>query len=277
MAGTVRLYERASHAAEYSLYRPTYARSVLDIIVNYTLRKGGDFNLAIDIACGSGQSTFYLRDAFKECIGVDISKEQIKQAQLQCQNLSTSNVKFQEADGTNLPVNEKCADLITIATAWHWILEKEKLYSECKRVLKEKGCLAVYTYDLVQTQDEEVNSWIYNFYAKSQKYRPKEVQHVQMKYSTVALPFAHTERVETIMTWGTSLPGLIGFLSSWASYKEYHKRDPKSCHRELTALSQLIESRLDKCKNSHKMKFSRFRYNYLETYFPVYILLGQNL
>ena len=274
---TIRLFEKAAHASEYSLYRPTYSRSVLNTILDYISRKGGDFNLAIDIACGSGQSTFYLRDAFKECIGVDISKEQIKQAQLQCQNLSTSNVKFQEADGTNLPVTDKCANLITIATAWHWIMEKDKLYSECKRVLRDKGCLAVYTYGLFHLKDEKVNMLVKNFTDKLSDCWHEEVKHVEMKYRNIKLPFACVEYVETSMVWRNSLTGLMGFLSSLSAYKEYCKRNPASGSKQLEELRNALEKRLDDVSNDSSTGKTSSCTHSLDAHFPVYIWLGQNV
>lgn len=125
MAKTIRLFEQASHSVDYSRFRPTYSQSILHLLLGYSSRRGGGGNdLALDLACGSGQSTFYLRHNFQRCLGIDISREQIKQARSLCEEMKVSNVGFQTGDVTYLPLEDSCADLITIATGWHWITNK---------------------------------------------------------------------------------------------------------------------------------------------------------
>lgn len=120
MSRAIKLFEGASHAAEYAQFRPTYSKSILNILLDYVSQRGGGCNHAVDVACGSGQSTFYLGHHFRECVGLDISPQQIKQAQLRLRESKSVNVRFEVADARSLPLEDSSADLVTIATAWHY-------------------------------------------------------------------------------------------------------------------------------------------------------------
>ena len=269
-------------AVKYGVSRPAYSKSVRDIILNYVSKTGGGFDRAVDLACGSGQSTFYLSESFQRCTGIDVSPEQIRQARSLCRKLEVTNTEFEVAEATDLPIDDGCADLVTIATGWHWIMDKDRLYSECKRVLKPRGSLAVYAHDLVQTKDAAVNELIHAFYAKQDPYWHPDLNHVKNECRDVVLPFSETQRLQAIMRWRTSLPGLMGYLSSWPSYRSYLRACPGAAAFNLQQLSQRIEDRLDKidCRSSptqqRRIRANHFHPESLDTFFPVYLVLGQN-
>ena len=64
-------------------FRPVYPKELRNIIIKY-MRCAGKvrYDVALDVACGSGQSTFLLCESFKKVIGVDVSKTQIEQANI---------------------------------------------------------------------------------------------------------------------------------------------------------------------------------------------------
>lgn len=278
MAKSVRLFELASHAADYVAFRPTYSKSVIDVLLDYVSRRGGGgFDRAVDLACGSGQSTFPLCKDFRHCVGIDISPEQIAQARAMGKKLEITNAEFKVADATHLPVESSSVDLITIATAWHWITDKDRLYSECKRVLKPGGCLAVYSYNLVKIEDPVVTELIHTFYAKLDAYWHPEFNYIRNNYRDVVLPFSEVERFETTMCCRTSLPGLIGFLASLSSYRTYLKKCPVIAASDLQQLKQAIEEKLDKADGRKSPnKEVQSHYDCLDTFYPVHLILGLN-
>ena len=78
---SLQLFEGTSHAAAYAMFRPTYPEIVFDTISTFITKNGGSgFDVAVDVACGSGQSTFSLCSRFQRVIGVDISEAQITSA-----------------------------------------------------------------------------------------------------------------------------------------------------------------------------------------------------
>lgn len=275
------MLQLASNPVAYGAFRPTYSKSVRDIFLSYTARSGGGFDRAVDLACGSGQSTFYLCESFRHCIGIDVSPEQIRRARSLCKKLEMTNAEFEVADATNLPIEDCCVDLVTIATGWNWILDKDKLYSECKRVLKPRGSLAVYTHDLVQTKDTALNKLIHEFYTKLDTYWHPDLNHVKNEYEDVVLPFSEVQRLQAVMRWRTSLPGLMGYLSSWPSYRAYVKACPEAATANLQQLGHRIGERLE-CtdgKSTHaqrRIQANHFHHDSLDTFFPVYLVMGQN-
>ena len=110
---------------------------------------GSGFNVAVDVGCDSGQSTFFLCDHFKRVIGVDVSVAQIANAQKKITEVlpesKYKSIEFKVGDAHDLPLESSSADIITCATAWHW-LEPDLFYKEAKRVLKPNGVLVVYGY-----------------------------------------------------------------------------------------------------------------------------------
>ena len=146
MEKTLRFYENSTLAQYYSKYRPTYPKELLEKVFAFTRKHEVDDNLAVDLACGSGLSTFPLCDRFRRTVGVDISKAQIACAVKKAKALGkTDDVEFVVCPASNLPFEGQSVDLMTYATAWHW-LDSDTVFAEIDRVLKKPGVLAVYTY-----------------------------------------------------------------------------------------------------------------------------------
>lgn len=275
----IRLFEQTSHAHLYSKYRPTYPKAVLDIISNYIKKYGGSFGSALDVACGSGQSTFYLRDTFQKCVGVDISEAQIDQAKQKCKNDGIKNIEFKVGNALNLPADNSSVDLVTMAQAWHWI-EPTPFYEECKRVLKPNGCLAVYGYGNVQLVNKKCNSLVTNFYSKTLKgYWHERRRQIDNEYRDVALPLNNTERHDMSMAYETTLPSFIGYVSSWSGYLSYCESNPgNNALEELEASMRQVLSQEEgdgtKPSTGEEQR-DKEGSEIVKTFFPVFVILGQ--
>ena len=151
MADLIGVFEEKDQAALYARYRPVYPEKVMEIISHYMDSNGcSGYERAVDVCCGSGQATMLLSKRFREVYSYDISSEQISQAQHVHRN-ATSNVNFAVGDAHHLPIETSSVDLLTTALGWHW-LDPDKFYSEAKRVLKPRGCIAVYGLDFKVTE-----------------------------------------------------------------------------------------------------------------------------
>ncbi|XP_039253338.1 uncharacterized protein LOC120330443 [Styela clava] len=144
----IRLYEDQELAYIYAIYRPPYPDALREAIMNYleknqhARRKKGKFDKMLDVGCGSGTlSTQTFTSHFKSILGIDISEAKIKEAKRlnKCRN-----VAFELVDSYKFPVEDNSVDLITCATSIHF-LDLQLLEKECERVLKPRGCCAVYT------------------------------------------------------------------------------------------------------------------------------------
>ena len=155
---SIRLFESSDHAKYYAQFRPDYPDSVVRTIVDYYASNNTDTTVdsghgtAVDVGCGSGQSTYPLRQHFNKVIGMDISEKQIEQAKKKY-----SDVEFRVGPGENLQFLENCSiNLITTAQALHW-MNHDAFYREVDRVLKPGGTLAVYGYGMPQENKIEAH------------------------------------------------------------------------------------------------------------------------
>ena len=73
------MFEESEHAKVYSIFRPNPPKSLIETIISYSEKKA-PLELALDVGCGSGQSTRILAPYAKRVIGSDISKSQIDEA-----------------------------------------------------------------------------------------------------------------------------------------------------------------------------------------------------
>lgn len=139
----------------YSRFRPVYPSNVLKTIADYC-RQGKHFRFkrAVDVGCGSGQSTYSLLGYFEEVVGLDPSETQITEANLSLAKKDETvkgKLKFQISAAENLSpaVKTGSVNLLTIAQAIHWV-NTEKFYKEIYRVLVPGGVAAIYGYGNVK-------------------------------------------------------------------------------------------------------------------------------
>ncbi|XP_071477776.1 putative methyltransferase DDB_G0268948 [Diadema antillarum] len=136
-----KLFEGVSRADVYAKYRPTWPAKVHERIMSFlSTRRSPPYKLAVDVGCGSGQSTFSLVPWFERVIGFDISEAQIGEA---IKANSVKHVEFKVSAAEKLPLEDDSVDLLTCGLAAHW-LEFDAFCSEVQRVLKPRGCLAIY-------------------------------------------------------------------------------------------------------------------------------------
>jgi ubiquinone/menaquinone biosynthesis C-methylase UbiE len=154
------VFKEAQHSKLYTQHRPTYPEEVHKTILSWLPRDSGKWKTAVDVGCGTGQSTLPLCDYFEEVIGIDSSETQVNEARHVAVSKKKQNVKFMvgSADDFSFLVNDS-VDLVTAATATHWF-DYEKFFQEALRILKPGGVLAVYSYGILAAKKAEEQSII---------------------------------------------------------------------------------------------------------------------
>ncbi|XP_005103951.1 putative methyltransferase DDB_G0268948 [Aplysia californica] len=102
----------------YPKHRPTYADDTYVKIREFCEENNAQFDLALDMACGSGQATVPLAGIYKQVVGVDGSALHVEKAPR-----DLNNITYHVAD-CNLPLNfiqSGTVDLITVASAIQWL------------------------------------------------------------------------------------------------------------------------------------------------------------
>ena len=275
---TIRLFEQAAHAQLYSKFRPVYPQKILDIISGFISRNGGGFGVAVDVACGSGQSTFYLSSLFQSCLGIDISEAQVKCAEQKRKELpNVKNVGFKVASTASLPLANASVDLVSCAQAWHWV-EPAELYREADRVLKPKGCLAVYGYGNCRLLNPECNRLVSHFYSSTLKgFWNDRRRHIDDLYQEVSLPYQNSERhdLDAGIASSMKLPHFIGYVSSWSGYQNYCEKNPGNS--ALEDLQQNMEGVLKQATSQPDSTTPNSDSSSLvvDVVFPVFLIMGQ--
>ena len=266
------LFEGAAHAASYAAFRPSYPPSVLGAISSFiSSQSGSGLFSAVDVGCGSGQSTFFLASLFSKVLGVDVSEAQIKNARSKSRERDERDkVEFRVASSDSLPLGDSSVDLVTCAQAWHW-LEPSSFYREAARVLRPRGTLAVYGYgNAAVCNSRECDRLVSEFYwsLRREGYWHENRSHIDDRYKAVQLeaPFSVCQRQDIEMKIPMSLPHFIGYVSTWSGYCSLLERHPDS-----SALGDLQLNLLTALQTQGGNKDDPS----LDISFPVFVVMGQ--
>ncbi len=131
--------ERFSNRVEnYVKYRPSYPSEVLDLFRDEMNLTGN--SIVADIGSGTGISSRIFLENDNAVFGVEPNVLMRDAAEVFLKDFQ----RFQSIDGTsentNLPENS--VDFVIAAQAFHWF-DKEKSRHEFKRILREKGFVAL--------------------------------------------------------------------------------------------------------------------------------------
>ncbi|KAE8580032.1 hypothetical protein XENTR_v10024278 [Xenopus tropicalis] len=190
-----RLFEGKSHASHYQKYRLSPPQKIQDLILNYLgnrLKK--PFGLAVDVGCGTGQTSRSLVPYFQKVLGTDISEAQIEQAN---HADGFPNLVYRVSAAEEIPAENASVDLITACAAVHWF-DIEKFLKELQDVLSP--------------------------------YVHEKVQHVISGYKDIfnAIPYTDKKRVENIDSKiSMSLKDMLGLIQTFSMYQTFLSFEPE--------------------------------------------------
>nr|XP_015914813.2 putative methyltransferase DDB_G0268948 [Parasteatoda tepidariorum]XP_015914814.2 putative methyltransferase DDB_G0268948 [Parasteatoda tepidariorum] len=230
----------------YSIYRKDTPEEIMSKIMHFLKEKHeGSLDIAVDVGCGSGQSTIVLAPTFKTVFGIDGIESQIEEAN---NNRKSNNIVYKCGPAETLPFENNSVQLITTATSLHWF-DMTLFFSEAKRILCNNGVLAVYGYSRIKPSmstpalDQKVNQLYDWFYDVLDPYTKPQVKILIHKYNKVEFPFEEVVRVPDVrcMIKG-SLSDIVGYVKTYSMLNICREQDPG---REVDILSE-FEKRLYK-------------------------------
>ncbi|UCF79479.1 MAG: methyltransferase domain-containing protein [Candidatus Eiseniibacteriota bacterium] len=123
--------------ARYARSRPNIHPTAVRLFRSFV---GSDlrFCLALDVGCGTGQSTVALAEVAERVIGIDSSADMLKHA------TPWPNVEYRETRAEATPFRDGEFNLVAAGQAYHWF-EHGAFLAESHRLLREVGWLLVYT------------------------------------------------------------------------------------------------------------------------------------
>ncbi|MBL4583393.1 MAG: class I SAM-dependent methyltransferase [Pseudomonadales bacterium] len=208
----------SAQAEAYRRYRPTYPAALFE----WLAKQAPSNQLAWDCATGNGQAAVGLADYFESVIATDGSETQIAQA------TRHPKIQYQQAVAETNGLKSNDFDLITVAQALHWF-DLPKFFNECQRLLKPKGIVAVWSYDILRLTPQ-INKITDHFYSDVVgSYWPPGRERIDEGYETLEFPFNEFDTPQFNMSARWSLEHFIQYFSTWSAvqrYKEHNKTDP---------------------------------------------------
>lgn len=210
----------SAQASDYARYRPLYPKALYQQLAKACAAN----DMAWDCGTGNGQAAQGLAAHFRKVMATDPSEKQLAEAQA----FPGVEYKLAPAEGSGLP--DHCADLITVAQAFHWFRQPE-FFQEVRRVAKPGGLLAVWSYALcfitpaVDAVVMELYSDILGPYWDSGR------RLVEEGYSNEKFPFPELNAPKASMGLSWGIADLIGYLGTWSALQKYRKEkgeDPRA-------------------------------------------------
>lgn len=209
----------SKQSSEYWRYRPHYPRELYECIVRYCTKR----QLALDVATGSGQAAVAMSEFFDHVIAIDGSENQLVHA------VQNPKVEYRQATAEATGVEDHSVDCVTVAQALHWF-DFEAFFKEVKRILKQKGVLAVWCYPSTRCTDPDINKVYTEFYGLAMSdFWPKERAYVEALYKNIHFPFEELASPQFLDEKYWTLENFAGYLGTWSSVQKYiekHNEDP---------------------------------------------------
>jgi ubiquinone/menaquinone biosynthesis C-methylase UbiE len=105
---------------------------------------------ALEIACGTGRVTHHIRKAIPlnaRLIATDLNPDMIAVAK---SKYSEENIEWQTCDAQDLPFDDDSFDLVVCQFGIMFVPEKQKAFSEVRRVLRKGGMFLFNTWDKIE-------------------------------------------------------------------------------------------------------------------------------
>ncbi|KAJ3096008.1 hypothetical protein HDU97_006309 [Phlyctochytrium planicorne] len=226
----------------YRDYRPTYGDQLFQEVLQF---HGSTQDVAVDVACGTGQATIALAQHFAKVIGVEPSDGMRKDA------ITAPNITYQAGDATSFNLPDDSADLVTVAQAAHWF-DSPSFLKETLRVLKKTGTLAIWGYAYATVEgNEELSAAIEEWgKEKMSPYWDSRRKVLDDLYENFAVPlglfskvlrlYHHTPTTSPIQK-RMSVATLESYMQTFSCYKTYldhvkqtGKKEPDPIHEVLS-------------------------------------------
>jgi len=234
----------------YAQHRPTYP----DEVYAYLASIAPGRSLAWDCGTGNGQAAIGLANYFDRVYATDASAEQISRAQ------ANDRVEYHVEPAEHVSLDDCSTDLVTVAVAVHWF-NFDDFYREVRRVLKQDGILAVWTYSLTEISPE-IDKVVREYYYDTLKgCWPERIHYLEERYETLPFPFDEIGSPSFAMERELTLAQFAGFLDSWSATQRY--RELKGRH----PLEIIWDEFLSTWGNENEPRLVRW---------PLYFRIGRN-
>lgn len=192
----------------YARFRPVYPPELAAYLASVSRSR----RLAVDVGCGNGQLTQLLPPHFSTVIGLDPSADQIANI------VPDERITYQCAAAEQLPLPDRCADLVTAAQAAHWF-DLPDFYQEARRIAQPGCVLALISYG-VPILEPDLDERFQSFYRDEiGPYWPPERRLVDSDYASIDFPVEELPKPTLEIRADWQLPEFLGYLLTWSAIR----------------------------------------------------------
>ena len=229
----------SGHAKEYAQYRPHYPRALFEFLAGLAPHN----ELAWDCATGNGQAAAALAQFFEHVVATDASASQLDHA------TTHPRITYRVAREKDSGLSPASVDLITVAQAVHWF-DLDAFYSECRRVLRPNGIIAVWSYRLLRFE-ATIDAILERFFSETLKpYWAPELRWVDEGYAGLDFPFQELSHPLFDMKLDLTLSALMQYISTWSAVKQFQKETGEDPIPELARTLEAAWGATDQLRQS---------------------------
>lgn len=200
----------SNQAGLYASYRPLYPDSLYEYLYSHIQ----EFDNAWDCATGNGQVATELAKRFANVYATDISQKQLDNA------VAKPNIQYSLQRAEETVFQDNFFSLITVAQALHWF-NFDVFNKEAKRVLKPRGLIAVWLYDILSINKDIDKHFLHFYHVTTAPYWDAERAYIDEHYKSVPFPFADVERKEFSMDVEWGIKHFEGYLNTWSGVQKF--------------------------------------------------------
>lgn len=234
-----RLFEGDQHAEVYQKYRLRTPQFVVQKVMGYLEEElPRPHGLALDVGCGSGQSTLCLAPYFETAAGYDVSAAQIGAARGTAH--LPGNVAFDVAPAEKLPVADRSAELVFGSASFHWF-DFPSFFREVDRVLVPNGVAAAVAHTnqraVHPTRETELNELMDAFAGHLLAVSHERARYALDGYKDLPLPYEQQVRYSGMrLELKRTVGFMVGAYSTWSPYQQLYRDNPQKTEAALQKL-----------------------------------------
>lgn len=211
-------------AGDYARFRPVYPEALFTWLASRAPTRG----LAVDVGAGNGQASVALAAHFQRVLAIEPSAAQLASAP------GVDRVEYRAGSAEATGADDGSVDLLVAAQAFHWF-RPEPFYAEVRRVLRPRGCLALWCYGLAHITPE-LDAAVFALYeGLLGRYWEPERRLVEGGYATADVPFTELAAPAFSMSLDWTLEHLLGYLGTWSALRRYQKEHGQAADDALQA------------------------------------------
>ncbi len=210
----------SSEAKAYSMHRPSYAPDFFERMAGLLSNP----DCAWDVGTGNGQAARHLVDHFRYVVATDISDSQILHA------VPHPRIRYRTERAECCTLPDSSVDLASAAAVAHW-LDLDGFYQEVRRVVREGGLVALYSYGVLPNDSAigRVVDRLVNDILRPSSSWPSAIDAILNGYRTLEFPFEELMLEVPPATSSGDFDDLKKLMGTWSIVSSYRKstgRDP---------------------------------------------------